>query len=165
VPNSRLLVLANRGGHAERRFGELASAGGIDPGRIEFFDKCPRARFYQLVQQADLALDPFPFNGHTTTCDAIWLGVPVVMLQGTAYASRFGSSVLAGVGLDDFIARSTDEYVELAVGLASDRDRLAALRAELRPRMAESVLLDFAGFARKVEAAYRQMWRDWCQSQ
>jgi predicted O-linked N-acetylglucosamine transferase (SPINDLY family) len=164
VPNSRLLVLANRGGYAQQHCQQLARQRGIEPARIEFFDKCPRARFYQLLQRADVALDPFPFNGHTTSCDSIWLGVPVVMLQGTAYASRFGASVLANVGLDDLIARSTEEYVAAAVELAGDVDRLAALRGTLRPRMAESVLLDFGGFARKVEAAYRHMWREWCQA-
>jgi predicted O-linked N-acetylglucosamine transferase (SPINDLY family) len=84
------------------------------------------------------------------------------MLQGRMYASRFGGSVLANVGLDDLIAHSVEEYVERAVGLAGDLDRLAELRAQLRPRMAASALLDFQGFARNVEAAYRQMWVDWC---
>ena len=92
------------------------------------------------------------------------MGVPVVMLEGETYASRFGGSVLANVGLESAIAGSVEQYVELAVGLAEDLDALESLRSELRPRMAGSVLLDFAGFARNVEAAYRQMWRDWCAS-
>lgn len=163
VPDSRLLVLTCVGGYVERHFEQLARDHGIDTGRIELCGKRPRDQFYRLVQQADIALDPFPFNGHTTMCDAVWLGVPVVMLLGQMYASRFGSSVLANVGLDDLIARSIDQYVDLAVGLAGNLDRLAELRAQLRPRMAESVLLDFPGFARKVEAAYRQMWRAWCE--
>ena len=84
------------------------------------------------MQQADIALDPFPFNGHTTTCDAIWMGVPVVMLEGDVYASRFGGSVLANVGLEKLIARSVEEYVERAVQLAGDLARLSDLRGELR---------------------------------
>ncbi|MEX0676316.1 MAG: tetratricopeptide repeat protein [Pirellulales bacterium] len=163
VPDSRLLVLASLGGHVERHIDELARKRGLDPARIELFQKRPRDEYYQLVQQADIALDPFPFNGHTTTCDAVWLGVPVVMLLGRMYAQRFGASVLANVGLGDLVARSVDEYVELAVGLAGDLDRLAELRSQLRPRMAGSVLMDFQGFARKVEAAYRQMWVAWCE--
>jgi protein O-GlcNAc transferase len=116
----------------------------------------------RLIQRADIALDPFPFNGHTTTCDSIWMGVPVVMLEGDTYAARFGGSVLANVGLEDLIAKTVDEYVEIAVDLALDLDRLERLREELRPRMAASALLDFAGFARHVETAYRRMWRKWC---
>jgi predicted O-linked N-acetylglucosamine transferase (SPINDLY family) len=162
VPHSRLVVLANTGGYVERNLAELAERRGIDPARIEVFDKQPRERYYRLVQQADIALDPFPFNGHTTTCDAIWLGVPVVILLGRMYASRFGSSVLANVGLEEWIARSVDEYIAVAVRMAGDVERLAELRAGLRARMAASRLLDFQGFTRRVETAYREMWRAWC---
>ena len=84
--------------------GDWPAEHGIDPGRIERVDKRPIGEYLELVQQADIALDPFPFNGHTTTCDSIWMGVPVVMLEGETYASRFGGSVLANVGLDDLIA-------------------------------------------------------------
>ncbi len=162
LPKSRLLVLANREGFVERYFEERALAHGIDPGRIEVANRMPRAEYYRFMQRADVALDPFPFNGHTTTCDAVWLGLPSIMLQGDTYASRYGSGVLAPVGLDRQITRSADEYVERAVELAGDVDQLVELRATLRERMAASVLLDFAGFARDVEAAYRQMWVDYC---
>jgi predicted O-linked N-acetylglucosamine transferase (SPINDLY family) len=165
VPDSRLLVLAHRGGYVERHLREAAQARALDPARIEVYDKQPRRAYFELVQQADIALDPFPFNGHTTTCDAIWLGIPVVMLAGKTYASRFGASVLANVGLGDLIADSHERYVALAVNLAGDLDRLNKLRHGLRQQMARSVLLDFGGFARKVEAAYREMWRTWCAAQ
>jgi predicted O-linked N-acetylglucosamine transferase (SPINDLY family) len=166
VPRSRLLVLAYRGGYVERNLDELARAQGIDPQRIELSDKLPRDEYARFVQRADVALDPFPFNGHTTTCDSIWLGVPVVMLEGKTYASRFGGSVLANVGLERWIARTSEQYADLAVELAGDLDRLARLRAELRPRMTTSVLLDAKGFTRNLEQAYRQMWHTWCaQSQ
>lgn len=162
VKGSRLTVLADRGGFVERRLGQMARERGLDPARIVVVDRRPLKEYLQLLQLADIALDAFPFNGHTTTCDSIWMGVPVVMLEGETYASRFGGSVLANVGLESCIARSIDEYVEIAVGLAQDLDALESLRVELRPRMASSVLLDFAGFTRNVEVAYRQMWRDWC---
>jgi predicted O-linked N-acetylglucosamine transferase (SPINDLY family) len=162
VQNSQLLVLAAGGGYVEHRLRELARQNGIDAQRITLCDPQPQAGYMRLIQRADVALDPFPFNGHTTTCDSIWMGVPVVMLEGDTYASRFGGSVLVNVGLEDLIARSVDEYVSIAVDLAGDLDRLTRLREELRPRMAASALLDFAGFARNVEAAYRQMWRTWC---
>ena len=113
---------------------------------------------------ADIALDSFPFNGHTTTCDAIWMGVPVVMQAGQTYASRFGGSVLRNVGLTNLIAASTEDYIGRAVTLAGDVDRLTSLRGELRPRMAASPLLDFVGFTRNVQHAYREMWQCWCAS-
>ncbi len=162
VPDSRLLVLANRGGYVQRHFERQAREQGVDPQRIELFNRMPRDKYYQLLQQADIALDPFPFNGHTTTCDCIWLGLPVVMLQGDTYASRFGSGVLAPLGLDRQITRTVTDYIDRAVELAGDIDRLTELRATLRQRMASSVLLDFAGFARDIEAAYRQMWLEYC---
>ncbi len=162
VPRSRLLVLANRGGYVERRLHELAAARGIDPTRIELFDKCASADYLRLQQRADIALDPFPFNGHTTTCDSIWMGLPVVMVEGGMYASRFGGSVLANVGLEDLIARKPSQYVDIAVALASDFERLTDLRLNLRARMAASPLLDHQGFTRNLESAYRRMWLDWC---
>ncbi|REK05447.1 MAG: tetratricopeptide repeat protein [Planctomycetota bacterium] len=163
VTDSRLLVLANRGGYAEETFHRRAAERGIDPGRIELFDRQPRAGYYKLLARADVALDPFPFNGHTTTCDCIWHGVPVVMLEGQVYASRFGGSVLANVGLEELIASDVEQYIDLAVAWAGDLERLARERAELRQRMAESPLLDFEGFTREVEQAYRQMWVTWCR--
>ncbi len=162
VPDSRLIVLASRGGYVQQHFERQAREQGVDPQRIELFNRMPRDKYYRLVQRADVALDPFPFNGHTTTCDCIWLGLPVVMLQGDTYASRFGSGVLAPVGLDRQITRNAADYIERAVELADDVDGLAEFRATLRQRMASSVLLDFDGFARDVEAAYRRTWVDYC---
>jgi predicted O-linked N-acetylglucosamine transferase (SPINDLY family) len=161
VEDSRLLVLAAQGGYVERHIHELARARAIDPARIELHDRKAMREYLDLVAQADIALDPFPFTGHTTTCDSIWMGVPVVMLEGETYASRFGGSVLENVGLGDLITASVEEYVDRACALASDRRRLTELRANLRSTMAASPLLDFDGFTRNLEAAYRQMWNDW----
>ena len=162
VPDSRLVVLAYRGGFVENRLHVAAASKGIDPLRIELFDKQNHADYMRLIAEVDVALDPFPFNGHTTTCDAAWMGVPVVTLAGETYVTRFGSSVHVNVGLNDWIARSVDEYLEIAVQKASDTAALSALRGALRERMAASPLLDFAGFTRSLEAAYRQMWRARC---
>jgi protein O-GlcNAc transferase len=164
VPNSRLLVLACRGSSVEGRLRTLARERGIDPARIELFDQRPIADYLRLVAEADIALDSFPFNGHTTTCDSIWMGVPVVMLEGQSYASRFGGSVLANVGLEDQIVPSADRYVRRVIELAGDLAGLARLRDSLRSRMAASPLLDFAGFTRNLEQAYRTMWQTWCGS-
>jgi protein O-GlcNAc transferase len=164
VPDSRLLLLAYQGEKLKRRIGELAEKKGVRPGRIEIFGRRPRAEYLQTIQQADIALDSFPFNGHTTTCDLVWMGVPVVMIEGQTYCSRFGGCVLSHVGLAHLIAGSVDEYLEIAVKLAADLPALSRLRGELRPRMTGSVLLDFAGFTRDVENAYRQMWIEWCKT-
>jgi protein O-GlcNAc transferase len=131
-------------------------------GRVELLERCPRAQYFGYFHRVDIALDPFPFNGHTTTCDAVWMGVPVVMLAGDTYASRFGGSVLRHVGLEELITTSPQQYVETAVKLATDRPRLSRWRAELRARMSGSIITDSTLFTRRLESAYRQMWRDWC---
>ena len=95
-------------------------------------DRRPRPEYLELIEQVDIALDPFPFNGHTTTCDALWQGVPVVTLAGHNYVSRFGSSALVSLGLEELIANSTEEYVSIAARLAGDLPRLAELRATMR---------------------------------
>jgi predicted O-linked N-acetylglucosamine transferase (SPINDLY family) len=165
VERSRLLALADRGGYVHRHLHSLALQRDIDPARIDVCDKLPRHDYLSLVARADIALDPFPMNGHTTTCDAVWMGVPVVMLLGATYASRFGGSVLANVGLEEpCMANSIGQYVDKAVRLANNVDELDRLREQLRPRMAASPLRDAAGFARHLELAYRQMWHTWCKT-
>lgn len=166
LPGARLLVLANRGGHVERHLHAQAAAHGVDAARVEVVEKRPRADYLQLVARADIALDPFPMNGHTTTCDALWMGVPVVTMQGATYSSRFGSSPLVALGLErECIARSVEEYIEKVCRLASDVDRLESLRAELRTRIEGSVVMDARGFAERLEAAYRKMWHTWCAAE
>ena len=162
VENSRLLVLAYRDGWVTERLHTLAREHGVEPARIELFDKCPTRDYYELMARADIALDPFPFIGHTTTCDAIWMGLPVVVLTGDCYAARFGGSALRNVGLDDLITSCLNEYVEAAVTLASQVDRLVELRGTLRERMWTSPLCDFMGFTRHLETEYRRMWTTWC---
>lgn len=114
---------------------------------------------YQCV---DIALDPFPYNGTTTTCEALWMGVPTVTLLGSRHASRVGASLLTQIGLLQLIAPTVDAYVDTAAALAADPDRLAALRQTLRERMRTSSLCDARGFARKIEGTYRDLWRRYC---
>ncbi|WP_418789244.1 hypothetical protein [Paraburkholderia pallida] len=122
-----------------------------------------REDYLRTWAQIDIALDTFPYNGHTTSLDAFWMGVPVPTRVGRSAASRAGLSLLANLGLPELAAHTDAAYVEIVVSLARDPARLATLRAGLRARMAASPLMDGARFARNMEAAYRLMWRDWCE--
>lgn len=117
---------------------------------------------FQSYGEIDIGLDPFPYNGTTTTCDALWMGVPLVTLIGDRFISRVGSSLVRAVGLDDLAAPTLVEYVEAARALAGDLPRLSAIRARLRPDMMASTLGDAPRFARDLEVGLRQMWRRWC---
>jgi predicted O-linked N-acetylglucosamine transferase (SPINDLY family) len=112
--------------------------------------------------QIDIGLDTYPFNGATTTCQALWMGVPVVTLVGTTPAARAGLSLLSTVGLTELIAYTPEDYVKIGIQLANDLDYLQQLRATLRARMQTSPLMDGASFTRHLEVAYRQMWEQWC---
>jgi predicted O-linked N-acetylglucosamine transferase (SPINDLY family) len=116
-----------------------------------------------LYHQVDIALDPFPYNGTTTTCEALWMGVPVVTLRGDRHAGRVGASLLSQIGLTDWIANSVEEYLKIAVTLARNPGVLDEFRHSLRPSIAASPLCDGSAFARKMEAAFRTMWRHWCE--
>jgi predicted O-linked N-acetylglucosamine transferase (SPINDLY family) len=111
----------------------------------------------------DIALDTFPYNGTTTTCEALWMGVPVLTLSGGCHAGRVGRSLLSAVGLDDWVAETEKEYVDHAVAYANSPDALVRLRASMRQRMADSVLCDGKIFTAKLESVYRSMWVDWCR--
>ena len=114
--------------------------------------------------QVDIALDPFPVNGATTTFQALWMGVPVVSLAGETYNSRIGGSILHHAGVGELVADTPEAYVTCARDLAGDLARRGTLRATLRERIAASPLCDAPTCARNVEAAYLEMWRNWCAS-
>jgi predicted O-linked N-acetylglucosamine transferase (SPINDLY family) len=116
----------------------------------------------RAYHQIDIALDTFPYHGTTTTCDALWMGVPVVTLAGDRHVSRVGASLLNAVGLDELIATSPDAFIEIATDLASNRPRLEDIRANLRDRMRRSPLTDGRSLAAAMEQAYRRMWHEWC---
>jgi protein O-GlcNAc transferase len=163
VPRSRLILLADMAPSLKSYLISTFEGHGVSAERLELANRRPREGYLELIQQADIALDPFPFNGHTTTCDALWQGVAVVTLSGTTYVSRFGGSGLATLGLGELIAHTADEYVQIAVGLGNDVNRLRDYRGTLRQRMSGSPLLVFEGFTRNLETAYRKMWVDWCE--
>jgi predicted O-linked N-acetylglucosamine transferase (SPINDLY family) len=116
----------------------------------------------ELYGTVDIALDTFPYNGTTTTCEALWMGAPVVVLAGETHAGRVGASLLSAVGLGELLASTEEEYIRIAVALASDQARLADLRQNLRQRVADSPLTDAQGFTRALESEYRAMWRTFC---
>jgi len=141
VPAARLLLHARAGSHRDRVWGFLAEQG-ISADRVEFVDIKPMAEYFGTYQQIDVALDPFPFGGGTTTCDALWMGVPVVSLAGRTSVGRGGLSILSNVGLPELAARDADDYVRIAMELAGDLPRLRELRATLRERLLSSPLMN-----------------------
>jgi protein O-GlcNAc transferase len=156
VPGSRLLLHAFPGEHrdAARRFFE---DGGVGGDRIEFQGSLPFALYLESYARIDIALDPTPYAGGTTTCDALWMGVPVVSLRGKTAVGRSGASLLSAIGLSELVTEDAEGYVNRAIALADDFDRLRQLRRKLRSRMLESPLMDAAGFSLDVEAAYDRM--------
>jgi predicted O-linked N-acetylglucosamine transferase (SPINDLY family) len=163
LPNSRLILHTHAGSHREMVLAKFAGLG-VDPGRIELVGYLPMGEYLRTFNRVDVALDPFPYPGGTTSCDAAWMGVPIVTLAGSTAVSRGGASVLSHLGLRELIAKDASQYEQIAVDLAADFRRLAELRAGLRDRIQKSALMDAPGFARDVESAYRRMWHEWTQS-
>jgi predicted O-linked N-acetylglucosamine transferase (SPINDLY family) len=163
VPNSQLLLCANKGSHRERLQQQLQREG-IEPNRVRFTGRVPLRDYFRLYHGIDIALDTFPYAGGTTTCDALWMGVPVVSLVGRTGVSRGGLSILSNVGLPELVARSEEQYVRIANELADNLPHLSQLRSTLRQRMEQSPLMDAPQFARDLEAAYRRMWHTWCET-
>lgn len=163
VPSSQLLLHAPRGSSRQRLQAQFQNAG-IDPQRLQFTFRVPLSDYFRLYDQIDIALDTFPFAGGTTTCDALWMGAPVVSLLGKTAMGRGGFSILSNIGLPELVASSVEDYIQLATTLSQDVPRLTELRANLRQKMQQSPLTDAPRFAHGIEAAYRQMWQRWCAS-
>jgi predicted O-linked N-acetylglucosamine transferase (SPINDLY family) len=150
------------GRRPDERLRDAFAAHGVPVERVRFIGKTPsRGEYFRLYHQLDLCLDPFPYNGITTTCDALWMGVPILTLAGRTSVSRQGASFLHNVGLDELTADSPEAYVEIAQRLAADLDTLARWRAGLRQRVSRSPVTDAVRFTRHLESAYREMWRRW----
>jgi predicted O-linked N-acetylglucosamine transferase (SPINDLY family) len=164
-PRSRLLlkskILADLG--VKGKYLRLFADQGIPADRLELLGWVPdKTNHLELYHRIDIGLDPFPYNGTTTTCEALWMGVPVVTLCGDRHAARVGASLMHHAGLEELVARSEDEYIALAVTLAQDRQRLITCRSNQRRKMQESQLMDKKLFTATLEKAYRRMWRAWC---
>jgi predicted O-linked N-acetylglucosamine transferase (SPINDLY family) len=162
VADSRLLLLGPTSHDADPRVARLFESHGICADRVRFVGKRSRRGYLANYSQIDVALDPLPFSGHTTTCDALWQGVPVVTLAGRTYASRMSSSTLMQARFPQWIASSPDQYIKIAAGLAEDRPGLAALRESMRERLRSAPILDANGFTKSLETAFKKVWRERC---
>jgi predicted O-linked N-acetylglucosamine transferase (SPINDLY family) len=163
VPESRFVLHTREGSHRDR-LRQYFAEGKVAPERLEFVGFIPFDEYLRTFERIDLALDPYPYNGGTSTCDALWQGVPVVTLAGQAPVSRAGLTLLSNIGLPDLVTKTPAEYLELARSLASDLPRLSKIRGELREHMLKSPFTDAPRFTHNLEAAFRNMWRTWCGS-
>jgi protein O-GlcNAc transferase len=166
LPQSRLVLKAMRLTDAgtRQRLLDLFEAHGLSRERIEMLGPIAADNEHlRVYQRVDIALDPFPYNGTTTTCEALWMGVPVVTLAGETHAGRVGASLLSTLQLPELIAQDSETYVRIALELARDLKKLETLREGLRERVASSRLTDARTFSRQLEEAYRLMWRTWCE--
>ena len=167
LPGSRLILKSQvfTVETARRRVMDIFERECVSAERIEFmtFEQSVKTHL-DLYNRIDIALDTFPYHGTTTTCEALWMGVPVITLAGNAHVSRVGVSLLSNVGLPELIAKTSDEYISVAVNLAMGVERLRSLREKLRDMMKRSPICDAERFADNLEMCYRKMWETWCVS-
>jgi len=152
--------LLTRSAGARANLRREAEARGIDPGRLVFAEAAELPAHLARHALADLFLDTLPYNAHTTASDALWCGLPVLTVRGETFAGRVAASLLAAIGLDDLIAPDLAAYEALALALASDPAKLAALRARLIQSRDSCALFDIQRFTRNLESLYRDLWRE-----
>ena len=162
VEDAQLLVATVPPGEARTRLLRLFVEKGVAAQRIRFSERLDKPGFRALHQQVDIALDAYPCNGGATTCETLWLGVPVVSLSGDEFRTRAGLSLLNSIGLPQLVARDSAEFLAIAGNLARDTPQLQALRAGLRETMRNSPLCDAVAYTRALEDIYRSIWREWC---
>ncbi len=165
LPGSRLVLAGVPAGSPRTRIAREFELNGVAPARLEFHGFLSLQEFWALHAHIDIALDSFPSNGGATSCETLWLGVPLVNLAGKTFLSRAGLSILSSAGLPELVAHSPEEYVRIAQDLAQDLARLASLRAGMRARLRASPLLDAGSYTRDLEDCYRAAWRQWCARQ
>ena len=166
VPDSRLLLKSKQFADEQvrQRFLDMFSACGITAERVRLMPRvASTAGHLALYDQVDIALDPFPYNGTTTTCESLWMGVPVICLRGDRHAGRVGASILTRLGLSQMVADSADDYVGIGIKLADDMKALENLRLGMRARMQSSALCDAKAFARSMENTFQRAWEFRCQ--
>jgi predicted O-linked N-acetylglucosamine transferase (SPINDLY family) len=165
VPDSRLVIKSSglSSAAAQEHISGVLREGGLDEDRFELLDKMEsKADHLAAYEMMDVALDTYPYHGTTTTCEALWQGVPVVSLVGDVHAARVGLSLLSAIGHPEWAVKSEEEYIAVAAGLGRDSAKLARIRGGLRQEMARSPLCDAAAMGKRMEAALRGAWRAWC---
>jgi protein O-GlcNAc transferase len=163
VPGSRMVVksLGLSDSAAKDLLLEKFAHCGISADRLRIHGLMDVEAHFAMYRDIDIVLDTYPYCGTTTTCEAIWMGVPVITLAGKAHISRVGVSLLSNIGLTDLIAQTSEGYIEIAEKLAGDTHRMSELRARQRQMMAQSPLMDGKTFTRNLEAVYRELWQRW----
>jgi protein O-GlcNAc transferase len=166
IPGARLVLKSGplSDETVRHRYTALFGKHGIGPERLELHGHSAHGEYLAAYGQIDVALDPFPYNGGTTTVEALWMGVPVVALRGDRFVSRMCVTHLTSAGLEGLIAETMHDYVEKAVALATDPEQLVTLRATLRQRLQASPLCDAARFTGQLEEVYRRIWQEWCDT-
>ena len=163
VADSRLVIFRNTlNDEIVKRISSWFSADGIDPHRVVFLRDVPPAGHLAVYQGVDMALDTFPWSGHTTACEALWMGVPVVTLRGDRSAGRLVASILTHSGMETWIAENEEQYIDKACRFSRDIGSLAEIRKNLRDTVQSSKLCDGIAGTREVEKAMREMWVRWC---
>lgn len=164
LPDAQLSMFTVPAGRTRERVVRDFALRGISDERLELIPKLPFPQFLAAHSRIDIALDPFPFSGTTTTCQTLWMGVPIVTLAGKSHVSRVGVTMLSSVGLEQCVAADENDYVRRAVALASNPSRLQEMRRGLRERMNSSPLTNGARLTRFLEDAYAKMWEDYCHN-
>lgn len=167
IPDAKLF-LKNQGFNEESvrdAYRAQFASHGVDESRLIFAGFSPTKEYLETYHHVDLGLDPFPYNGATTTLDSLSMGVPMVSLKGDRLIGHIGESLLAKVGLEDFIAQTKEDYVKKAVAFAKDTQKLANIRANLRQTLMASPMTNPETFTRGLEDAFRKIWVEWCEKQ
>lgn len=160
IPNAKLILLAGQSEAAANRIRERFASAGVAADRVEPLPRMTAERYFATYQRMDAALDPFPYNGGVTTCDALWMGVPVLAVAGSTYVSRQGAGLMTRLGLDEFVAGDSAQLVNLAKHWSACRTALADIRAGLRDRLAASAICDGPKYVATLEAELRRKWRE-----
>ena len=165
LPGAKIRVAGLPPGNFEGDLLRRLENASIARNRVSVAERVPVMQYLRMFNDIDIALDTMPYNGATTTLDTLWMGIPVVGLVGTRSISRGTYSILKTLGLDELIAETPQEYIDLNVRLATDADWRSSFHTSLRERLRRSPLTDVSRFAENLEAAYRTMWHEWCQTQ
>ena len=167
LPDARLLLkyksLADE--KVRKHFQDLFAAHSVDVQRIKFSGQSPRDEYLASYNEIDICLDPFPFNGCTTTVEALWMGIPVITLRGNRFAGHMGETIMKNLNLGEFVADNQDSYVKKAIALAADLSRLSRFRSSMRDQLKNSPLCNGIAFTRDLESIYRKIWTNWCDAQ